>query len=160
MQKCQLFTIKILALLALFTGCTLFFDTSPIIEKDASLKTNFKNNRWKPIKKSGADFAFEKENSYLYATSVCPAPKDTLEKLSMTLLIQEKNIASQKRQTKDEIDILVSEGKFLVEDQKFHIFLTNYKDDECYYEYVLLNRGEISPETKSDYQAFLDSFKH
>src|SRR5690606_37391632 len=126
MRKCQVFTIKISLMMAFFSACSLFIDTSPIIKKDESFKTNFKIEGWNQIKKGGADYAFQKENAYLYATSICPSPKESLHKLALTLLIQERNILSQKEYNKDDLDILFSEGRFHIEGAHFHLYLTNY----------------------------------
>ena len=155
MQTSQLFKFFMIAFLVLFSSCSLFFDTSPLISHDKKFTARFEKPDWTKVDYPQADIAYQKGRSFLYANSLCPAPKESLEKLALDLFLYEKNISAQKSQD----NYLQSEGKIEVERISFSLILTNYKKNNCYYEIVLLHPGEAGPEIQAEYQEFLASFK-
>lgn len=155
MQRSQLLKILMFTMLVFFSACSLFFDTSPIITKDKNFKTDFKKANWSKVEHPQADIAYNKDNSFLYASSVCPAPTEDLKKMTLDMFLYEENITSQEQTKK----YLQTKGKIEVDKTNFSLILTNYKKKKCYYEIVLLHPGEADSEIQADYQEFLASFK-
>lgn len=155
MQRSQLLKILSMTALVFFSSCSLFFDSSPIVTSDRKFKTNFKKAGWSKVDYPQAEIAYNKDSSFLYANSVCPSPKEDLEKLALDIFLYQKNISSKEVKK----DYLQTKGQIEVEKKIFSLILTNYKKKNCYYEIVLLHPGEANAEIQEDYQEFLASFK-